>query len=121
MDAHADSFEKLVLPVLVSRGIGVLGMKPIGAGKILESGVVSAVECLHYALTLPTSVVITGCDSMKILDQALSVARTFRPLTTDQIAVLLARTAAPGQARKFEPYKTTNEHDSTADHPEWMG
>ena len=121
MDAHADSFEKLVLPVLVSRGIGVLGMKPMAAGKILESGAVSAVECLHYAMTLPAAVVITGCDSMEILDQALTAARTFQPLTRDQIAVLLARTATAGQALKFEPYKTTNEHDSTSQNPQWLG
>ena len=121
MDAHADSFEKMVLPVLVSRGIGVLGMKPIGAGLILESGAVSAIECLHYAMTLPTSVVITGCDSMKVLEQALTAARTFQSLSPEEVAALLARTAAPGQALKFESYKTTGEHDSTASHPEWLG
>src|SRR5688572_17920562 len=59
MDAHFRSFEKRVLPVLLEKGIGVLGMKAIGSGEILESGVVTADECLRYALSLPTSVVIT--------------------------------------------------------------
>jgi len=121
MDANVDGFEKMVLPVLESRGIGVLGMKPIGAGKILESGTVSAVECLAYAMTLPTSVVITGCESMQDLEQALNVARTFRPLSPDQRAALLARTAAPARDEKFEAYKTTAEHDSTSTHKEWLG
>jgi predicted aldo/keto reductase-like oxidoreductase len=68
MDAHYNSFGKKVLPVLVKKQIGVLGMKPMGSGIILQSKVVQPVECLHYAMNLPTSVVITGCDSMAILE-----------------------------------------------------
>jgi len=60
MDAHYRSFEKLVLPNLVKQNIGVLGMKSMANGIILKSGTVTAAECLQYALTLPTSVVITG-------------------------------------------------------------
>ena len=81
MDAHYRSFEKSVLPELVRQRIGVLGMKSLANGLILKSGTVTAIECLHYALNLPTSVVITGCDRMKILEQALEAARTFRPLS----------------------------------------
>src|SRR6201993_924425 len=66
MDAHFDSFEKRVLPVLTENGIGVLGMKPMGDHIILDSKTVSATECLYYSMNLPTSVVITGCDSMPI-------------------------------------------------------
>ena len=62
MDAHYNSFEKKVLPVLVKHNIGVLGMKPMGDGLILKSKTAEPVECLQYALKLPTSVVITGCD-----------------------------------------------------------
>ena len=80
MDAHFRSFEKKVLPVLVEHGIGVLGMKSLGDGIFLKSNTVTAIECLHYAMNLPTSVVITGCDRMEILNQALEAARTFRPL-----------------------------------------
>src|SRR5204862_4325244 len=79
MDAHYRSFEQLVLPELVKQKIGVLGMKSMANGIILKSGVVTAVECLQYALNLPTSVVITGCDSMEILEQAADTVRTFRP------------------------------------------
>ncbi|MGP8284284.1 MAG: aldo/keto reductase, partial [Desulfomonilaceae bacterium] len=79
MDAHYDSFEKKVLPILLSKNIGVLGMKSLGDPFILESKTVNPVECLHYAMSLPTSVVITGCDSLPILEQALSAARNFRP------------------------------------------
>src|SRR5918911_1158857 len=73
MDAHYRSFEKLVLPELVRQNIGVLGMKSIGNGIILKSNTVTAVECLQYALSLPTSVVITGIDNMHVLEQAFQV------------------------------------------------
>src|SRR6516164_1339454 len=78
MDAHFESFEKKVLPVLVKHSIGVLGMKAMGDGQILRSGTANPVECLHYAMNLPTSVVITGCDTLKILQQAIDAARSFQ-------------------------------------------
>src|SRR6476660_6399313 len=106
MDAHYRSFEKLVLPELVRQGIGVLGMKSMANGIILRSKTVTAVECLHYALNLPTSVVITGCDSMEILEQALHAARTFRPMSESQVQALLAKTKASASRGEFEPFKT---------------
>ena len=121
MDAHYRSFEKEVLPVLVQHGIAVLGMKPMAAGNALRSGKVSAVECLRYALNLPTSVVITGIDSMAILQQALEAARTFRPLTQDEVAELLARTNEVATTGEFEPFKTTLDFDATTSNPEWLG
>jgi aryl-alcohol dehydrogenase-like predicted oxidoreductase len=121
MDAHYRSFEKLVLPELVNRGIGVLGMKPIANGLILKSHTVTAVECLHYALNLRTSVVITGCDSMEILEQALEAARTFRPMNEAEVRALLARTATAASKGDFELFKTTSIFDSTAYHPDWLG
>src|SRR5207248_1635238 len=78
MDAHYRSFARLVVPELVRQNVGVLGMKSMANGIILRSGAVTAVECLHYALNLPTSVVITGVDGMEVLDQAFEAARTFR-------------------------------------------
>ncbi|HZV35816.1 MAG TPA: aldo/keto reductase, partial [Verrucomicrobiae bacterium] len=121
MDAHFDSFEKKVLPVLLKEKIGVLGMKPIGSGPILNSNTVTATECLHYAMNLPTSVVITGCDSMKILNQALDAARSFRPMNKTEVAALLAKTAEAAQNGHFEGYKTTHSYDGTYHHPEWLG
>ena len=121
MDAHYRSFGRLVLPELVKRGIGVLGMKPMGNGIILKSNVISAVECLRYALNLPTSVVITGIDSMQVLEQACRVARTFRPLSDPEVEVLLAKTARAAERGEFEPFKTSSIFDGTAEHPEWLG
>jgi predicted aldo/keto reductase-like oxidoreductase len=120
MDAHYRSFEKEVLPVAVQKGMGVVSMKPIGAGIILESKTVTAVECLHYAMSLPTNCVITGCDSMGVLDQAIDAAIHFQPLAPEAVAALLARTRDAAQQGAYEKFKTSQKFDSTAKHPEWL-
>jgi aryl-alcohol dehydrogenase-like predicted oxidoreductase len=120
-DAHYRSFAKLVVPELAKEGIGILGMKSMANGFLLRSNTVTAVECLHYALNLPTSVVITGIDSLKILDQALEAVRTFRPMSDQDLAPLLAKTAAAAFGGEFEPFKTTSIFDGTAQNPEWLG
>lgn len=121
MDAHFESFGKKVLPELVKQNIGVLGMKSMGDKIILDSKTVTPIECLHYALNLPTSVVITGCDSMKILEQAFDAAHRFRPLDEKQVAALLAKTAPVAQAGAYELYKTTLRFDGTTNNPDWLG
>jgi aryl-alcohol dehydrogenase-like predicted oxidoreductase len=121
MDAHYRSFEKMVLPELVKQNIGVLAMKTLANGAILKSQTVTAIECLQYAMNLPTSVVITGCESMEDLEQALIAARTFKPMTEEQVKTLLDRTAQPAARGEFELFKTTSIYDGTASHPEWLG
>ena len=121
MDAHYRSFGRLVVPELVKQGIGVLGMKPMANGIILTSRTVSAMECLRYALNLPTSVVITGVDSMEILDQACEAARTFHPLSETELTALLSRTATSAARGEFEPFKTSSIFDGTAQNPAWLG
>jgi aryl-alcohol dehydrogenase-like predicted oxidoreductase len=120
MDAHYRSFEKLVLPVLVQKGIGVLGMKSLGSGIILDSKSVSAVECLHYAMNLPTAVVVTGCDSMGILDQAIAAALSFKPMEPAQVTALLDKTKEHAKDGRFERFKTSTQFDGTHRHPEWL-
>ena len=121
MDAHYRSFEKMVLPRLVEQNIGVLAMKTLANGTILESKTVSAIECLQYAMNLPTSVVITGCESMDDLEQALTAARTFRPMSDEQVKAVLDKTAEAASRGKYELFKTTSIYDGTATHPEWLG
>ncbi|MEH1910699.1 aldo/keto reductase [Nostoc sp.] len=121
MDAHFRSFEHQVLPVLVKNNIGVLAMKTIGESYILRSNTVSAIECLHYAMNLPTSVVITGIDSMRILDQAFEAVRTFEPMDQARVTALLARTREAAAKGEYERYKTTTQNDSTAMNPAWLG
>ena len=121
MDAHFDSFEKKVVPVLVKNGIGILGMKPMGDHFILDTKTATPAECLHYAMNLPTSVVITGCDSPRILDQAIQAARSFKPMAESEVSALLAKTAEAAQAGKYELYKTSHHFDGTVANPQWLG
>jgi predicted aldo/keto reductase-like oxidoreductase len=120
MDAHFKSFEHQVLPVLVRDQIGVLGMKSMGSGDILKSNVVTPVECLHYALNLPTSVVITGIDSVKILDQAIGAAASFKPMSREEVAKLLVKTADAAKDGEYEQFKTSEKYDSTAKEPQYL-
>ncbi len=121
MDAHYDSFEQKVLPVLLKSEIGVLGMKPMGAGMLLKSNTLTPVECLRYAMSLPTSVVITGCQNVGDVQQALMVVRNFQQLTAAETKALLAKTAAAAQNGEFEGYKTTHNFDGTYRNPQWLG
>jgi hypothetical protein len=121
MDAHYRSFAQQVLPELTRRNVGVLGMKSMANGILLKSNTVTPIECLHYALNLPTSVVITGIDSLAILKQAFDAAATFRPLEAKQLEALLAKTAQAAADGRFEPFKTSSIFDSTAQNPDWLG
>ena len=121
MDAHFRSFTNQVIPVATQQGIGVLAMKTFGDGFILQSKTVEPLEALHYTLSQPVSVVITGIDSLPILNQALDAARTFKPLTESQISALLARTQQAALTGKFELFKTTPHFDGTAANPKWLG
>jgi predicted aldo/keto reductase-like oxidoreductase len=121
MDAHFRSFAHQVVPRLVKEGIAVLAMKSMGDGNVLKSGVVTPIECLHYALSLPTSVVINGCESMERLDQAFEAARSFKPMSESDMAKLLDKTRLVAISGQYEPFKTTSHFDGTAHHPEWLG
>jgi aryl-alcohol dehydrogenase-like predicted oxidoreductase len=120
MDAHYDSFLHKVAPVAQKEGIGILGMKPMGDHFILESKTVTPMECLHYSMSLPTDVVITGCDSVARVQQALEAARTFKPLSQQEMAAILAKTATAAKNGEFEKYKTSAHFDGTAHHPEYL-
>jgi len=121
MDAHYRSFEKQVLPELVKLKIGILGMKSMANGILLKSNTVTPIECLHYALNLPTSVVITGIDSVEILEQAFAAVESFHPLSNDERDALLAKTHGAAAKGQFEPFKTSSIFDGTAENPKWLG
>ena len=121
LDAHYHSFEKEVLPVAVQEGTAVLGMKSMGAGLILESGAASALDCLRYAMSVPgVSVTITGCDSEGVLEQALWLATTFKPMSEQERKDLLAHTAPQARDGKWEKFKTTHQFDGTIQNKHWL-
>lgn len=121
MDAHYDSFAKKVIPVASKLNMGILCMKPMGDTLVLKSNTATPVECLRYAMHLQVSTVITGCDSMQILDQALDTARNFKGLDEAEAKAILAKTAPVAMEGKFELYKTTHNFDGTYKNPQWLG
>jgi aryl-alcohol dehydrogenase-like predicted oxidoreductase len=121
LDAHYDSFKKKVLPLALKENIGVLAMKPFASGILMQTKTVTAMECLQYAMNLPVSVVITGCESLPILQQALDAARSYKPMSEEERAALLAKTKKAGSDGKFEPYKTQTMYDGTDHNPQWLG
>ncbi len=121
MDAHFRSFTKEVIPVAQKHGTGVLAMKTFGDHFILDSNTVEPMDALHYGLTQPVSVVITGIDKPEILEQALTAAKTFKPLTQAQVAAILGKTKEAAMTGKFELFKTTPHFDGTASNPKWLG
>ena len=121
LDAHYRSFQKEVMPLAVQEGIGVLGMKSMGAGLVLESKAASADECLRYAMSVPgVSVTITGCDSEGVFEQALYLAVNFKPMNEAETQALLRKTAPLAQGGKWEKFKTTQTFDGTEQHKWWL-
>jgi predicted aldo/keto reductase-like oxidoreductase len=121
LDAHFRSFARNVVPKAVEQGVAVLGMKPMADGAIVTNKIATPIECLHYALNLPTSVVITGMPDPKRVDQAFEAAKTFQPLTPAALSALLARTRTAALTGKYELFKTSTNFDGTAHRPDWMG
>lgn len=121
MDAHYRSFSKQVVPELNKRKMGVLAMKTMANGIILKSKTVTAIECLHYAMSQNVSVVITGIDSPKILDQAFEAVRTFQEVKQKDIDAILAKSKPEAMRGKYEPFKTSSIFDGTAQHTYWLG
>jgi uncharacterized protein len=121
MDAHFRSFSQMVVPEAVRQQIGVLGMKSFGNGVILKSGAVQPLDCLHYSLNLPISVLITGVDSKMLLDQAFAAVKSFQPMDEAAVAALIGKTEQLAMNGKYELFKTTSHFDTTARHPDWLG
>jgi aryl-alcohol dehydrogenase-like predicted oxidoreductase len=121
MDAHFRSFTKDVVPVATAQGIGILAMKTFGDGFVLKSNTVEPIEALHYSMTLPVSVIITGIDSTETLEQAMTAVKTFKPMSETQISALLAKTKDAAADGRFEPFKTSPHFDGTAQNPKWLG
>jgi aryl-alcohol dehydrogenase-like predicted oxidoreductase len=121
LDAHFRSFSHKVVPELVKRKIGVLCMKSLASGAVMETQAVTAAEARHYSMNLPVSVVICGIDSMERLDEAMDQVKTFHMLSQDELDAILAKTAKVAAKGKYEQFKTTSHFDSTAHAPQWLG
>jgi len=107
LDYHYRNFTKEILPILVERGIGIIGMKALGGrgGKILGTGV-SAHEAISYALSLPIHTLVVGMDSLEVLSKNLEIVRNWRSLTEEERGHLLKRITPWAEDGHLEHYKT---------------
>jgi len=122
MDAHFRSFGHLVLPHLVAEGIAPLAMKTFGDGVILKADApIRPIEYLHFSLNLPVSVVITGIQNQRDLDQAFEAVKTFKPMDKATVAELLSRSKPYALEGKYELFKTSATFDGTAKNAAWLG
>jgi uncharacterized protein len=111
-DATYRSFEQLVLPEVIKRGMAALGMKSMGGGgEPLLHGAVTPAEALAYAMSLPVAVTISGIDALSVLRQNMAVARGFAPLTAQQMQALRDRCAPLAADGHLELYKSTMKYD----------
>lgn len=107
LDAHYKSFEQEILPICQEQGIAVLGMKSFASGDIFKiDASITPAEALGYAMSLPVATVVSGMDSIDVMNQNLEIARNFEPFTGEQRADLLARTE-PHSSGEYERFKTT--------------
>lgn len=110
---YARSFEKMVLPELLRRGIAPLGMKSLcGSGEPVLHGAYTAEEGLRYAMSVPgVAVTISGIESIEVLRQNLEVAKGFTPLAKAQMAALRDRANRYAADGRYELFKTTKKYD----------
>ncbi|MDR3635488.1 MAG: aldo/keto reductase [Isosphaeraceae bacterium] len=112
MDVHYRSFQSQVLPLLLQRGIGALGMKSLGGrGEIVSKAGVPVEDALRYVLSLPISSLVSGIDSEKVLDQNLKIVREFTPATPDEMARIEQSTVKLAGDGRFELFKSSKLFD----------
>jgi hypothetical protein len=112
-DTHHHAFKTDLMALALEKQMGIIGMKVTGRGRLLSSwtpppleqqkrswegvvvadrpGTLAMREAMSYALTLPVSTVIVGCDSAAQLEENVRLAREFNPLNASQMAALEAR------------------------------
>lgn len=113
-DASFRSFEQEILPIALSKKMGVIGMKSLGGhGRPIIEGAVTIEEAMRYAMSIPgVSVTVSGIDSLEILRQNLAIADNFKPLSDAEMKVLRERVAPLAGDGRFELYKTTTHFDA---------
>jgi aryl-alcohol dehydrogenase-like predicted oxidoreductase len=89
-DRYHLPFAEKLLPLAVEKQMGIIGMKIPSRGRLL-AGKISMTEAMRYALTLPVSTVIVGCDTIAQLEENIAIAREFTPMSTTQMAALEQR------------------------------
>ncbi len=110
---YARSFQKMVLPELIRRGIAPLGMKSLsGSGEPVKNGAYTAHDGLRYAMSVAgAAVTISGMETLDVLHQNLQVACGFQPLSDKEMAELENAARHYAADGRYELFKTTKKYD----------
>ena len=122
-DSHIHSFQDDLLPLVVEKQMGIIGMKVPSRGRLLASwtppsleqqqhswegsaiatrpGVMTMKDAMRFTLSHPVSTVIVGCDNIAQLDENVQIAREFTPLSQTQMAALNELAAPVAQQSLF--------------------
>jgi aryl-alcohol dehydrogenase-like predicted oxidoreductase len=109
-DTHIHSFTDKLLPLVVEKQMGVIGMKVPSRGRLLASwtppsldaqrhswegsaiahrpGVMTMKDAMNFTLSHHVSTVIIGCDNIPQLEENVKIAQDFTPLSNSQMAAL---------------------------------
>ena len=83
------SFEQMVLPVAVQRGLGIQAMKSTANAGLLSD--LHLKDCLSYVLSLPVHCVALGCTTVGQIEDDVRIARQFQPLSAGEMARIRER------------------------------
>lgn len=78
-----DSFEALALPVALKKKMGVTAMKIFAQEKL--NGKTSVDNLVRYSLSLPVSAVVLGMPKVEFLEQNISIAKAFTPMSRTEM------------------------------------
>jgi len=85
------SFEKMVLPVAVERGMGIQAMKSTANAGLLAE--IHVKDCLTYVLSLPVHCLALGCTTVGQIEDDVRIAQQFHPMAEAQMAEIRKRAA----------------------------
>ncbi len=110
--AYARSFEQLVLPEVIKRGMAPLGMKSLGgSGEMITNGALDVEDALRYAMSLPVATTVSGMERVEVLQQNLKVACGFKKLPDSEMARIRDSARSLAADGRYELYKTTKKYD----------
>lgn len=78
-----DSFEALALPVALRKKMGVTAMKIFAQEKL--NGKTSVDNLVRYSLSLPVGAVVLGMPKIEHLEQNVSIAKAFAPMSRTEM------------------------------------
>lgn len=85
------------------RGVGVIGMKVMAAGQLLQDRAAGPQELIRYAATFADTVIV-GCSSIAEVQENLAVREGFVPMTASECSELEARVRP--RAARYDSFKS---------------